>query len=213
MPYQFFTAGDDRYIVILVPHQMPVKATSHFDEADALAFYTESASDSGGAFEAWVSDAYEAGEDPWEAEPFRYTTRDGQEVVLAFCDLLWEWVAHDLHALYRYSLEEAREALARLDAPNPPNAAGAQKIHQHAAVAAVLRQFSLAAFQADIQVTFENTIRLRIGDDSRDESPETIEDNWGALEDVAGFAQLKKLHGEWLSAEIESALSSVRAGE
>jgi len=117
MPYQFFTAGDDRYIVIQVPHQMPVKATSHFDEADALAFYTESALDSRVPWEAAVSDPG------------------------ALAEAVWEWAAHDLHALYRYSLEEAREALARLDAPNPPNAAGAQKIHQHAAVAAVLRQF------------------------------------------------------------------------
>ena len=201
MSNRFFTDPGDMYIVVKVPHQMPATASSHRDERDALAFYEDSAASSGGAFETWIhhGDVRErsgADFDVWDADD---ATRG---------EIVWEWVEDKFASLYRWTLAEAREKLAWLDTPNGGKG---QKMHQHAAVAAILRQYSLAQFQADVQVTFGDTVRLTIGDDSRDETPELLEDEWGAWEDVDGFFELKKLHEKWLADESDSAVCSITA--
>ena len=135
----------DEYIVIEVPPQMPVTATPFADESEALAGFEKMTANSGGAFESWARSTYETDADPWDADeatqPFRFQLPSGEEQIVSFRELLWEWVAHDLHALYRYTFDEARAELARLRAPNAPNAAGQQKIHQQASVVASLARF------------------------------------------------------------------------
>jgi len=123
-----FSAPDDRYIVIEVPHQRRAEAYTFLDEAEALAEFTERAATSGGAFEQWIfnGDVRERHGDDfdfWEADE---ATRD---------EIIWEWASHDLHSLHRWTLDEAREELELLET------AGRQKIHQHLAIAAILRRF------------------------------------------------------------------------
>jgi len=138
MSNRFFADPGDMYIVVKVPHQMPATASSHRDERDALAFYEDSAASSGGAFETWIhhGDVRERHGDDFDVWETDDATLEA---------IVWEWVAHDLHALHRYTLEEARAVLARLD--GPPHSS--QKIHQHGAVAAVLRQFLATVDAAD----------------------------------------------------------------
>ncbi len=126
----------DEYIVIEVPHQMPVTATPFADEAEALAGFQKLAANSGGAFESWARSAYETDADPWEADK---ATKPFRAVVgaISLSEIIWEWAAHDLHALHRYTFDEARGELARLRAPN----GGQQKIHQQASVVAALVRF------------------------------------------------------------------------
>ena len=102
----------EEYIVIEVPHQMPVTATLFADEAEAFACFENLAANDWRHTEAW-------------------------EHIASSPELIWEWAAHDLHALYRYTVEEASEELARLREPN----GGQQKIHQQLNVTASLERF------------------------------------------------------------------------
>ncbi|MBG95065.1 MAG: hypothetical protein CL793_07415 [Chloroflexi bacterium] len=116
----------DMYIVIEVPHQREVIDSTFEDYGDAVDHFSRiAAHEKSEAFEAWTKQ--QRGED------FQVWGDGSSELY----ELVWEWVAHDLHALYRYTLAEAREKLAWLDAPN----GGQQKIHQQLAVAAALRRF------------------------------------------------------------------------
>ena len=118
---------EDQYIVIEVPHQNPARATVWRDEAEALQGFTERAAESEGPFDSFVRDNYA---DDWNPLDRCEYERIPEEVI-------WAWAEHDLHALHRWTLEEAREKLAWLDTPN----GGQQKIHQQAAVVASLARF------------------------------------------------------------------------
>ena len=114
----------DEYIVIEVPHQIPARATVWRDEAEAIAEFEDRAAKSTGPFDSWVRDNYGENFDPWESHG-------------VLDEIIWAWAEHDLHALHRWDMEEAREMLARLQRPN----GGRQKIHQQLEIAAALERF------------------------------------------------------------------------
>jgi len=111
----------DQNIVIEVPHQRPINSTTFEDEDEATNYFWEMLAGSSEYVSFLESHGYNAGEDGV----------DGDD------SALWEFVAHDLHALHRWTLEEAREKLAWLDTPN----GGQQKMHQHLSIAVALREF------------------------------------------------------------------------
>lgn len=114
---------DNDYIVIEVPHQRSIDATTFDDENDATNHF-------------WNLHAGSSEYVSFLENDDRYDEEGHGPGGESDCGL-WEFVGHDLHALHRWTLAEAREQLAWLDTPN----GGQQKIHQHLAVSAALRRF------------------------------------------------------------------------
>jgi len=113
----------DAYIVIEVRHERPALAYT-FEDYEAAYRHFARIAENKSAFEVWARGWIGRGDD--------------------FEELVWEWVAHDLQAQYRCTLEEARYRLAWLDEPND----GQEKIHQHHSVAEALRRFVAGADDA-----------------------------------------------------------------
>lgn len=128
--------ADGPIIVIEVPHQRPVESHTFCNKREANEWLIERAADSSGAFEQWYGTEYET-ED---------CTMEFSELLSEMClrsvhddgfARLWEWAAHDLHALHVWTIEEAREKLQWLNAPS----GGLQKLHGHLSIAAALERF------------------------------------------------------------------------